>query len=68
MGRPATKPVSLKDGYYIEVKNNGTGKGIIIRRDNIDQIKQAMSKYESTYKVIFLGEMSKGKMKNIKLN
>jgi hypothetical protein len=28
MGRPATKPIKLKDGYYIEIRNRGANSGI----------------------------------------
>jgi hypothetical protein len=42
IGRPATRPTELKDGYYIEVrnKNQKTG-GIKIRRDTEEQMLYA---------------------------
>ena len=44
MGRPATKPARLKDGFYIEVKNQGSG-GILIRRDTKEQMLLAAEDY-----------------------
>jgi hypothetical protein len=34
MGRPATKPIELRDGFYIEIRNKGSKSGIRIRRNN----------------------------------
>lgn len=67
MGRPATKPVKLKDGYYIEVKNKGESSGVKIRRASIDQVKMAMRMYEHVKDVNFLGEVKNGKMIQKKL-
>ena len=62
MGRPPTKPIRLKDGFYIEVRNKGakTG-GIKIRRDNRAQMEQTAKDYMRTKDVIILGESKKGK-------
>ena len=56
MGRPATKPARLKDGFYIEVKNQGSG-GILIRRDTKDQMMLAAEDYSRMKEVTILGEM-----------
>jgi hypothetical protein len=60
MGRPATKPARLKDGFYIEVKNQGSG-GILIRRDTKDQMMLAAEDYSRMKVVTVLGEMKNDK-------
>lgn len=60
MGRPATKPARLKDGFYIEVKNQGSG-GILIRRDTKDQMILAAEDYSRMKEVTILGEMKNDK-------
>mgnify|MGYP000928857012 CR=1 FL=1 len=60
MGRPATKPAKLKDGFYIEVKNQGSG-GVLIRRDTKEQMLMAAEDYSRMKKVIVLGEMKSDK-------
>ncbi|MET2986023.1 hypothetical protein [Aureibaculum conchae] len=66
MGRPATKPKKLRDGYYIEIKNkNQKSGGIKIRRDNKKQLLIAIQEYEKTKDVTILGKLENGKMKDI---
>ncbi len=60
MGRPATKPARLKDGFYIEVKNQGSG-GILIRRDTKEQMQMAAEDYSRMKQVTVLGEMKNDK-------
>lgn len=60
MGRPPSKPARLKNGFYIEVKNPGSG-AIIIRRDTQEQMLQAAEEYARTKVVIVLGEMKNDK-------
>jgi hypothetical protein len=55
MGRPATKPARLKDGFYIEVKNAGSG-AVFIRRDTKEQMIIAAEEYRRSKNVIVLGE------------
>ena len=62
MGRPATKPLDLRDGFYIEIRNRGSKTGIKIRRDNIQQMEFAIKEYEKTKDVIVLGEYKNGKL------
>ncbi len=64
MGRPPTRPVKLKDGYYIEVRNKGSRAGVKIRRDTEEELKQSIKKYEKTKEVIILGESKNGKWVN----
>ncbi len=60
MGRPATKPARLKDGFYIEVKNQGSG-GVLIRRDTEEQMNLAAEDYSRMKDVTVLGEMKSDK-------
>lgn len=60
MGRPATKPARLKDGFYLEVKNQGSG-GILIRRDTKEQMMLAAEDYSRMKVVVILGEMKNDK-------
>ena len=63
MGRPATKPARLKDGFYIEVKNQGSG-GVLIRRDTEEQMLLADKDYSRMKNVTVLGEMKSDKWLN----
>ena len=62
MGRPATKPTELKDGFYIEVRNKSSKTGIKIRRDSKEQMLAAIKEYEKAKDVIILGKVSNGKI------
>lgn len=62
MGRPATKPLDLRDGFYIEIRNRGSKSGIKIRRDNEKQMEFAIKEYEKSKDVIVLGEYKNGKL------
>jgi len=61
MGRPATKPTKLRDGFYIEVRNKGSRSGIKIRRDSKEAMMLAIKEYERVKDVIVLGEFKNGK-------
>lgn len=61
MGRPPTKPLDLRDGFYIEIRNRGSRTGIKIRRDNKKQMEFAIKEYEKTKDIIVLGEYKNGK-------
>lgn len=63
MGRPATKPARLKDGFYIEVKNSGSG-GVLVRRDTKEQMLMAAEDYSRMKEVTVLGEMKNDKWVN----
>ncbi|MCB9365464.1 hypothetical protein FRY74_12400 [Vicingus serpentipes] len=62
MGRPATKPTKLKDGYYIEVRNKGERSGIKLRRDTEEAMLQAIKEYERVKDVTVLGKAKNGKL------
>lgn len=61
MGRPLTSKVKLKNGFYIELRSQGSNSGIKVHRNTYNEIQIAIKKYESTYDVVFLGEMKNGK-------
>jgi hypothetical protein len=65
MGRPATKPTELRDGYYIEVRNKNQKSGIKLFRETKKQLKMAIEEYEKTKDVVVLGKLENGKMKEI---
>jgi hypothetical protein len=54
MGRPPTKPARLRNGFYIEVKSQGSS-AILIRRDTREQMLVA------TKNVTIKGEMRNDK-------
>jgi hypothetical protein len=66
MGRPATKPTKLRDGFYIEVRNKGSRSGIRIRRDSERDMLSAIKEYERVKDVVVLGEYKNGKHINEK--
>lgn len=61
MGRPATKPTKLKDGFYLEIRNKGSKSGIKIRRDDEKSMLVAIAGYERVKDVVVLGEYINGK-------
>lgn len=65
MGRPATKPIDLKDGYYIEIRNKNQKSGVKIRRDTKSQLLLAIEEYKVSKDIVILGKSEKGKMKDI---
>lgn len=65
MGRPATKPTKLKDGYYIEVKNKGERNGIKLRRDTEEAMLLAIKEYERVKDVTVLGRAKNGKLHEV---
>ena len=46
-----------KDGFYLEVKNQGAKSGIKIRRDTYDEMMLAKKNFERTKEVKVLGEV-----------
>lgn len=62
MARPATRPARLKDGFYIEVRNEGSkANGIRIRRDTKEEMLVAIEEYERIKDVVVLGEYKNDK-------
>lgn len=64
MGRPPTRPVTLRDGFYIEVRNKGASNGIKIRSENAEQMNAAADDYRKSKEVVVLGEHKKGRWLN----
>ena len=56
MGRPPTKPARLRNGFYIEVKSQGSS-AILIRRDTREQMVIAAEDYARSKNVTIKGEM-----------
>lgn len=61
MGRPPTRPIKFRDGFYIEIRNKGKATGIKIHRDTKAQMLRTIKEYELTKDVIILGESKNGK-------
>jgi hypothetical protein len=60
MGRPATRPARLRNGFYIEVKTQGSS-AILVRRDTREQMLMAAEDYSRTKEVVIRGEMRNDK-------
>jgi len=56
MGRPAVRPAKLRNGFYIEIKAQGSS-AILIRRDTREQMMIAAEDYSRTKEVTIKGEM-----------
>ncbi len=56
MGRPPTRPARLKNGFYIEVKSQGSS-AILIRLDTREQMVIAAEDYARSKNVTIKGEM-----------
>ncbi len=65
MGRPATKPTKLKDGYYLELRNRNQRSGIKIFRETKRQLLLAIEEYKQSKDVIVLGKSRNGKLEAI---
>lgn len=61
MGRPATRPTALKDGYYIEIRNKGSKSGVKLYSGTKLQMHRAIKMYERSKEVMILGESVNGK-------
>jgi len=61
MGRPPTRPIKLKNGFYIEVRNKGANSGTKIRRETRELMERAVKDYSRRKDVIILGEVVNGK-------
>jgi len=56
MGRPPTRPARLRNGFYVEVKSQGSS-AILVRRDTKEQMIIAAEDYARTKMVKIKGEM-----------
>lgn len=64
MGRPATRPTALKDGYYIEIRNKGSRSGVKLYSGTKLQMHRAIKMYERSKQIMILGESVNGKFVN----
>ncbi len=66
-GRPPTKPVVFKDGFYLEVRNRATdpGTGVKICKATNAEMLIAVEEYRKTKLVIILGAYKDGKQVSI---
>ena len=62
MGRPATRPTKLKDGFYIEIRNKGSRSGVKLYNATEMQMERSIKMYERSKEVIILGECVNGKV------
>jgi len=60
-GRPSTQPPKLKDGFYVELRTQGSSSAIKIIRKNMDEVKKAMDLYSANKIVKYLGQVKDGK-------
>ena len=61
-GRPPSKPIVFRDGFYIEVRNRATdpGSGIKLHKATYEEMMAAVQEYRKTKLVIILGEYKNG--------
>jgi len=59
-GRPVTKPIELKEGYYLEVRSKGSNSGHRVRRESKAEIDFAIRQYEKSKIVTYLGQVKDG--------
>lgn len=61
-GRPPTKPVVFKDGFYLEVRNRATdpGSGVKICKATHAEMLVAIEEYRKIKLVVVLGEYRNG--------
>ncbi len=59
-----SKKISLKDGFYIEIKASGSShqSPILVRRNSKEEIDLALKQYGKTKNVRFYGEVKNSKL------
>tara|TARA_B100000427_G_scaffold324090_1_gene328618 strand:- start:1114 stop:1341 length:228 start_codon:yes stop_codon:yes gene_type:complete len=60
-GRPSTKPPRLRDGFYIELRSQGSSGAIKIIRKSMAEVEQAMTMYSKNKVVKYLGQVENGR-------
>jgi len=60
MGRPPTRPITFRDGFYIEVRNKGASSGVKIRSADPASMAETAEQYRRSKEVIILGEFKNG--------
>ena len=61
MGRLPTRPITLRNGFYIEVKIKGAKNGFKIRSESRAEMMKSVDTYKKIKDVTILGELKKGK-------
>lgn len=64
MGRPPTRPIRFRDGFYIEVRNKGASSGMKIRSNDEASMLAMAAEYSKIKDVIVLGEHKKDRWLN----
>ena len=59
-GRPSTKPAKLRDGFYIELRTQGSSGAIKIIRKNMEEVEKAIEMYSKNKVVKYLGQVKNG--------
>jgi hypothetical protein len=59
-GRPRETAVTLRDGFYIEIFDKGTKKGMKIRSEDQKAMEDIASRYAASKDVIVLGQFKDG--------
>tara|TARA_B100000427_G_C15070978_1_gene404163 strand:+ start:78 stop:305 length:228 start_codon:yes stop_codon:yes gene_type:complete len=59
-GRPSTKPPKLRDGFYIELRTQGSSGSIKIIRKNMQEVELALALYSKTKVAKYLGQVKSG--------
>ncbi|MBF25493.1 MAG: hypothetical protein CMP49_03120 [Flavobacteriales bacterium] len=59
-GRPSTKPPKLRDGFYIELRSQGSSGAIKIIRKNMQEVEKAIDQYSKNKVVKYLGQVKDG--------
>tara|TARA_B100000902_G_C27142205_1_gene829275 strand:- start:722 stop:949 length:228 start_codon:yes stop_codon:yes gene_type:complete len=59
-GRPSTKPPKLRDGFYIELRSQGSSGAIKIIRKNMQEVEKAIEQYSKNKVVKYLGQVKNG--------
>ena len=59
-GRPSTQPPKLRDGFYIELRTQGSSSPIKIIRKNMQEVEKAMELYAKNKVVNYLGQVKNG--------
>ena len=60
-GRPSTQPPKLRDGFYIELRTQGSSSAIKIIRKNMEEVHKAMEMYSKNKLVKYLGQVKDGR-------
>ncbi len=63
-GRPVTKPIELKEGFYLELRVKGSNSPVKIRRDTKAEIEMAIAQYDKSKIVTYLGQVKAGRWLN----